>query len=409
MLRTPVARRRQLPVRRHRARARARASRSSRRRPSSPTSWAWRPSEDVRSRYAIVTDFTQRDAAGRRAFEPAHRRLPGLRLAEPLRRVRRARRRPGQRSRQPRAAREHRERRPRRLADRHLRRPTNRLTASARARSACSGTAAGPRSGATASTPRSKPCGTPTRSSPPGGYVVLMTIPFRTMRFPETLEQRWRIQFERLIPRASEESYWPAYSQTRRRQAESGRGAERRPRRLAGPQHPDHSVRVRAQLRRARPELAGGPGFDDGTEDEIGLDAKVVLRDSFVLDMTLQPRLQPGRVRPAAGHRQRALRGAVPRAAAVLPRERRLLRDRDAAAGDAPHRRSRGRRQVHGHAGQVGHRRDADERRGAGHARRDRSALRRGRRRRRAARVPRLRRPVARGVHAYGARARRQL
>ncbi|HET7608869.1 MAG TPA: carbohydrate binding family 9 domain-containing protein, partial [Gammaproteobacteria bacterium] len=29
-----------------------------------------------------------------------------------------------------------------------------------------------------------------------GGYVVLMTIPFRAMRFPETLEQRWRIQFE---------------------------------------------------------------------------------------------------------------------------------------------------------------------------------------------------------------------
>ena len=33
----------------------------------------------------------------------------------------------------------------------------------------------------------------------PGGYVVLMTIPFRTMRFPETGEQRWRVQFERLF------------------------------------------------------------------------------------------------------------------------------------------------------------------------------------------------------------------
>ena len=39
----------------------------------------------------------------------------------------------------------------------------------------------------------------------PGGYVVLMTIPFRAMRFPETNEQRWRIQFERLIPRTSAE------------------------------------------------------------------------------------------------------------------------------------------------------------------------------------------------------------
>ena len=46
------------------------------------------------------------------------------------------------------------------------------------------------------------------------GYVVLMTIPFRTMRFPESGEQQWRIQFERLIPRLSEESYWPAYTQS---------------------------------------------------------------------------------------------------------------------------------------------------------------------------------------------------
>ncbi|HVJ29606.1 MAG TPA: carbohydrate binding family 9 domain-containing protein, partial [Gammaproteobacteria bacterium] len=46
-----------------------------------------------------------------------------------------------------------------------------------------------------------------------GGYVVLMTIPFRALRFAETPEQRWRIQLERLIPRTSEEAYWPAYSQ----------------------------------------------------------------------------------------------------------------------------------------------------------------------------------------------------
>ena len=204
---------------------------------------------------------------------------------------------------------------------------------------------------------------------------MLMTIPFRTMRFPETLEQRWRIQFERLIPRASEESYWPAYSQTvdgRLNQAAVLNGV-----RDVSPGRniqliPFAFVRSYDVL---DPSLPGGPGFDDGTEDEIGLDAKVVLRDSFVLDMTLQPRLQPSRVRPAAGHRQRALRGELSRAAAVLPRERRLLLDRDAAAGHAPHRRSRGRREVHGHAGQVGHRRDADERRGGGPGlARDRSA-----------------------------------
>jgi hypothetical protein len=34
---------------------------------------------------------------------------------------------------------------------------------------------------------------------------------------------------------------------------------------------------------------AGGPGFTKDTEDDIGLDAKVVLKDSFVLDFTYNP------------------------------------------------------------------------------------------------------------------------
>ncbi len=122
-----------------------------------------------------------------------------------------------------------------------------------------------------------------------GGYVVLMTIPFRTMRFAETLEQRWRIQFERLIPRASEESYWPPYSQTvdgRLNQAAVLNGVR--------DVSPGRNIQVIpfAFVRSfdvLDPNLPGGPAFDEGTEDEIGLDAKVVLRDSFVLDMTLNP------------------------------------------------------------------------------------------------------------------------
>ncbi len=121
------------------------------------------------------------------------------------------------------------------------------------------------------------------------GYVVLMTIPFRTMRFPETLEQRWRIQLERLIPRASEESYWPAYSQTidgRLNQAAVLSGV-----RDVSPGRniqliPFAFVRSYDVLDGAGP---GGPGFRKDTEDDIGLDAKVVLRDSFVLDFTYNP------------------------------------------------------------------------------------------------------------------------
>jgi hypothetical protein len=122
-----------------------------------------------------------------------------------------------------------------------------------------------------------------------GGYVVVMTVPFRNLRFPETLEQRWRLQFERLIPRASEESYWPAYSQ-------SINGRLNQTAVLSGVRDvsPGRNIQLTpyAFVRSydvLDPTLSGGPGFDEGTEDEIGLDAKIVLRDSFVLDMTFNP------------------------------------------------------------------------------------------------------------------------
>jgi hypothetical protein len=122
-----------------------------------------------------------------------------------------------------------------------------------------------------------------------GGYVVKMTIPFRAMRFPEDGEQLWRIQFERWIPRLSEESFWPAYSQSldgRLNQAATLAGV-----RDVSPGRnmqliPFAFVRNFDALNAALPS---GPAFDDDTEDDIGLDAKFVLRDSFVLDLTYNP------------------------------------------------------------------------------------------------------------------------
>ncbi|HJR69133.1 MAG TPA: DUF5916 domain-containing protein [Gammaproteobacteria bacterium] len=121
-----------------------------------------------------------------------------------------------------------------------------------------------------------------------GGYVVVMTIPFRTMRFPETSEQRWRVQFERYIPRSSEWSNWPAYSQAidgRLNQAAVLNGV-----RDVSPGRniqliPFAFVRSYDVLDRN----PANPRFDKDTEDDIGLDAKIVLRDSFVLDFTYNP------------------------------------------------------------------------------------------------------------------------
>ena len=112
----------------------------------------------------------------------------------------------------------------------------------------------------------------------PGGYVVLMTIPFRTMRFPET--RRAALAHPVRTPHSALErgELLARVLAEHGRQAESGGRAERRAGRFAGPQHPAHSVRVRPQLRRARSGWPQRPGFHEDTEDDIGLDAKIVLQ-----------------------------------------------------------------------------------------------------------------------------------
>ena len=44
------------------------------------------------------------------------------------------------------------------------------------------------------------------------GYVVLMAIPFQSLRFSSEQNQQWGIIFGRNIPRLNEQSYWPRYS-----------------------------------------------------------------------------------------------------------------------------------------------------------------------------------------------------
>ncbi len=121
------------------------------------------------------------------------------------------------------------------------------------------------------------------------GYIVRMAVPLKTLRFPETDEQVWRIMFERQLPRLSEQAHWPAYSNTiqgRLNQAAILTGI-----RDVSPGRnilviPFAFVRDFDVL---DPGAPGGPAFNQETEDEIGLDAKFVFNDSLVLDATLNP------------------------------------------------------------------------------------------------------------------------
>lgn len=122
------------------------------------------------------------------------------------------------------------------------------------------------------------------------GYVVMITVPFKSLRFPPEDVQTWGIFLWRGIPRNSEDSYWPAYSsrvEGRLNQAGSLRGLER----IA----PGRGVQFipYASLLSSRdidmrdpaaPRFAG-----KSAEPSAGLDSKFVIRKSLVLDTTINP------------------------------------------------------------------------------------------------------------------------
>ena len=121
------------------------------------------------------------------------------------------------------------------------------------------------------------------------GYMLLMTIPMRTLRFTEGEEQVWRIMLERKIPRRSEEAYWPEYSI-----AIEGRLNQAAPMVGVRDVSPGRNIQV-VPFVFARdfdvldPDAGAGPSFRNDREDDVGLDAKFVFQDSMVLDVTINP------------------------------------------------------------------------------------------------------------------------
>ncbi|MDX1396122.1 MAG: DUF5916 domain-containing protein, partial [Gemmatimonadota bacterium] len=123
------------------------------------------------------------------------------------------------------------------------------------------------------------------------GYVVRMEIPFKSLRFPPTDEQRWRIVLSRLVSRGSnEDAYWPRVSS-----AVQGTLTQSAPLDGMTDISPGRNLQVipyatfrsyRALDRGAQ----GGPDYvTDLAEPDAGLDFKAILDDRFVLDVTANP------------------------------------------------------------------------------------------------------------------------
>lgn len=121
------------------------------------------------------------------------------------------------------------------------------------------------------------------------GYIVWMKIPFKSMRFPSSSIQDWKISFGRSIPRTNEYDAWPHVSkeiQGRLTQASD----------LTGLQNVSPGKNIQfipyTSFRSFRflDVDASPPEFiTDKSDPTAGLDTKLVLKDSSVLDLTLNP------------------------------------------------------------------------------------------------------------------------
>ena len=121
------------------------------------------------------------------------------------------------------------------------------------------------------------------------GFVVWMSIPFKSLRFSDATQQTWGIALGRLIPRHNEESYSPHITKRLEgfvpqmaalegiEQISPGRNMQFIP----------YGVLSRGRFLDTLP--GGAPELRTTGEERAGLDAKIVLRDALTLDATVNP------------------------------------------------------------------------------------------------------------------------
>ncbi|MHB8216706.1 MAG: carbohydrate binding family 9 domain-containing protein [Candidatus Sulfotelmatobacter sp.] len=122
------------------------------------------------------------------------------------------------------------------------------------------------------------------------GFVVWMAIPFKSLRFPATKQQEWGIILYRGINRKNEDSFWPNVS--RKVEGRLGQAAT-----LYGLEgiSPGRDIElipygVMRGFRSLDTVDPYNPFFQKAAvQGQPGMDAKFVIRDHFVLDVTANP------------------------------------------------------------------------------------------------------------------------
>ena len=123
-----------------------------------------------------------------------------------------------------------------------------------------------------------------------GGYVVLITVPFKTLRFPDAPKQRWGVMLGRFIQRNNEFSMWPFITRRKLPQFVAQFGH------LEGLEN----ISPGRNMQFIPYGLLSGARYLDRTSDIVprivtepdfraGIDGKAVLKDALTLDLTLNP------------------------------------------------------------------------------------------------------------------------
>ena len=120
------------------------------------------------------------------------------------------------------------------------------------------------------------------------GFAVLMTIPFKSVRFAPGPTQTWGVSLSRIIPRRNEFAYWPLVTD-RVEGFVPQFGTMEIPEALSpgrNYQFIPYSVLTHSRLLDG---AAATPGYTNTTPGRMGLDSKLVLRDSLAADLTVNP------------------------------------------------------------------------------------------------------------------------
>ncbi len=118
------------------------------------------------------------------------------------------------------------------------------------------------------------------------GYVVLQTIPFRSLRFPSADVQKWAIALGRYIGRNNEFAWWPHITRDLSPQW-VGQFADVEMTEKVSPGRNMQFIPY-GLLSNGR-FLDPATGFRKETEYRGGLDSKVVFKDALTLDVTVNP------------------------------------------------------------------------------------------------------------------------